>query len=784
MAKSGDHYHAFDREHTAKAATQAFSLAAPADLVAAEKHRVASSVTMLNDVQFPKLSPENQCHCCGFPYRGPGASRFRLCASSEELAELGLGFPLFFLVLKCLIGMLVLVLCVASLPNLGRNLVIRRQDEFGAKSTIGETSIGSNGKHPSDLPYWPAVMNLIAVIFLCILYVLIWYLVRNSAGKLNSGIDTPSDYAIVFKNLGTDWTEAELKSHIESHMTIYGTTPLIKEISISYGTKQYMQTFKQLMDLNMRYEREKNSGFSKLPKEKPFRCCFCCKSKENDLTEDSYQSKLALLKSQLGELGRTVPKTGIAYVSLKTQFQVTGFLKRWKVRGMKRMLGWGGGGRTFKGRNLRVKRAPEPTDIVWGNLVYSRWSRFVRTAVTTVLLGVILCCSFFILYGIAQWQENLYNQMNTTDKNSDTSDKKSSVEFASIPPAIVIYIFNILLNRTIRLMALFERRHTYTNMLRSTAWKLTVVSALNTLLLPLLTHRDSAKWYTAGGLASNIFWVALSAAFLRPCFTLIGPMFLWKIYRRCDIRRVIERDTAYISQGSANQIYQNTEADIASWYADIMIKFMLCLAYTPLLPLIVPIILLGFVVEYWIDKWILLRRSCRPRLLNEKIALTMIAFVKPGIVLYGVSILIFFSNINSAMRPIGIAAVTVAAVFWFCHSVTFYFYRGAGKDIQRSTEEYDSAVTKFFTVSFTQTYRIANPFTRFESYKHREKHESDKVEFAAGEMDYWTKSYVSNYLGLMSAAHVPVYSMYAQHQPSAPPLESEEPADSADVTVP
>jgi hypothetical protein len=295
--------------------------------------------------------------------------------------------------------------------------------------------------------------------------------------------------------------------------------------------------------------------------------------------------------------------------------------------------------------------------------------------------------------------------------------------------------------------------------------------SLNTLLFPLLTHREESEWYTPGGLANNIFWVAISSAFIKPLFTLIGPQAVWKLYRRWDVKRGIEHQSAYISQGQANQIFQNNEVDVAAWYADIMIKFLLCLAYTPLLPLIVPIILLGFGLEYWIDKWLLLRQSCRPRLLNEKIAFFMIDFVKPALVLYGISILIFFSGIDGETSTLGIAAVILACAFWFCHFLASPFFRRCFKESAINTEDYSSASPKFTTVTLIQTYKLANPFTHFDNCREDSLYE----EIHPAVQEHWDRHYLANRFGLLSATHTHVCLRYTSTPTTAPLLALNDP---------
>jgi hypothetical protein len=46
--------------------------------------------------------------------------------------------------------------------------------------------------------------------------------------------------------------------------------------------------------------------------------------------------------------------------------------------------------------------------------------------------------------------------------------------------------------------------------------------------------------------------------------------------------------------------------------ANIMKTFLLAMYYSPILPIVWPITALSLVAEYWIAKYLLLRRHCRP----------------------------------------------------------------------------------------------------------------------------------------------------------------------------
>ena len=151
----------------------------------------------------------------------------------------------------------------------------------------------------------------------------------------------------------------------------------------------------------------------------------------------------------------------------------------------------------------------------------------------------------------------------------------------------------------------------------------------------------------------------------------------------------------------------------------------------------------------------------------------MIDFVKPALVLYGISILIFFPNIDSDTRAIGIIALILAACFWLCHSLFSKLFCKVG-NINDFSEKpnYQQASSKFFTVTLIQTYKIANPYTGLGGFT-RSNPQQSRALVQPMHSDSWTKHYISNYMGLISSAYTPVYSLYA-YRPTAPPLDENE----------
>ena len=654
------------------AVTERETLGSIARLDEAEMHAKASGVYKFKGMNLAGLRNEDRCPCCFFPCKEEVITRFGI-RDLDDLSELGLAFPFLFYLTRYLSLFLSLLLVVSALPSLIQNLVSGRQAEFGPYSAISQASVGGNGKDHTDLTAWPVALHLASLVLICVGFTVMTVAMRAKAKKLMDGTVVPSDYTVVVKNLGTDWTEEELKAHFEDteKMSRNSEKLQVNRIDVSNEIYEFVQVTKAIQSLAIR--RNISSG-SRPVEERFLRCCLGCffhrsTPHTEPISPSDFEEAMEVYRTRL--IGMDIDgdkrKTGVAFIAFETEAMAKRVLGRFKSSFVNRYL-FGhcfyGTFRLFKNRVMNVKKAPDPTDIIWENLQFSRSNRLFRQFLTLFVLAVILVISYFLLYGLAKWQKEL------SDERNRAGDSRG-IDYTSIPAAAIILIINILLDLAIRGLSYFEHHHTYTEQTLSTARKLTVVLSLNTLLFPLLAHLGSEDWYKPGGLANGVFWVAISGAFAKTVIKLVHPLWVWKWVRKWQVTRAMKGRHLFVSQAKANFYFQKEEIDIADCYSDLLVRFLFTLAYVPLMPLVVPIMLIGYLADYWVNKYVLLRNSCRPKFLNEKIAFKMMFFVKPAIVLYGISIYIFFSDINSDTAPLGIAAIVIAGVFWPLHSLVF-----------------------------------------------------------------------------------------------------------------
>jgi hypothetical protein len=188
------------------------------------------------------------------------------------------------------------------------------------------------------------------------------------------------------------------------------------------------------------------------------------------------------------------------------------------------------------------------------------------------------------------------------------------------------------------------------------------LQALNAILFPILVFTKSQKDYNS--LDSSIFSLFLTANFARPFIRALNPSHILLFLRRRYLRSQLVNNTTTISQERANQIFQAPEVDISVWYTDLLTKFMMTLAFTPLIPIVAPISIAGFVFDYWVKKVTLLRFAARPRLLNERISRRMMQYVKVAIVLYALGMVYFCQELPGNIPNVAFISLGIAVGFF------------------------------------------------------------------------------------------------------------------------
>ena len=76
-------------------------------------------------------------------------------------------------------------------------------------------------------------------------------------------------------------------------------------------------------------------------------------------------------------------------------------------------------------------------------------------------------------------------------------------------------------------------------------------------------------------------------------------------------------------------------------------SYLLVMVYGSIIPIAFPITLVSFLVEYWIDKYLLLRRNCHPPIIGKNLIKIISRFIPIGVFLNCLFSMIFHYEYNS-----------------------------------------------------------------------------------------------------------------------------------------
>jgi hypothetical protein len=281
----------------------------------------------------------------------------------------------------------------------------------------------------------------------------------------------------------------------------------------------------------------------------------------------------------------------------------------------------------FKESKVSVRRAAEPDDILWEKL-NAKISQLFKHRLRTVLITLLaLVVSFSMIYSTFYYQSDLL-----VDSSEQTDSFTSAlIQVSSFLPSVGVIFINVVLGQVIRKLTAFELHSTLSEPHASVAVKLTGALCVNTGLIVLIVNYDWRKsWFVPGGLVTDITYIMLSNAVLTPLASLLSPSYLGRLWSR-------KFAASTLTQTEANLVFEGPLMDLAKKYANTLKTLTVALAFSPVAPVCLPIALCGMVLDYWTDKYLLLRRFSRPGRVSPSLSQTLAGTLPTTVLIYAAS---------------------------------------------------------------------------------------------------------------------------------------------------
>ena len=671
----------------------------PPDFDLAMIHRMANMVKNINKASVSKRTITNKnefCPCWQLP-TFEAAPKYSLWMNFYDFIDLGSGIPLYFYFMKYLLVIYFIMIFIVTIPG---TILLSREDkgeEWGDSSETFQTelTLGNFGKSPSNHEATEIdsiiILNSAVILIVYILNFLFRNYQRSIVRKIDELNVTPGDFAVMVNNLPYDKTKNDILNWINE----IDPDLIISEINLCYDIKKVIYKIRKLYRLN-----KIKSNFDK----------YKGKLKYDEVCEmiDEYNKEIQVYKDQIDADESSLKYQGRAFIIFEKQSHAEKvlwhFQMHWIVRLCYTWFRWWklgkkvGDKRVWEGKLVEMKRAAEPIDIFWENLGFTFKERLkfriIPYLVTLLLLGFVFGVTFGLKFLISDLEKN-------TKGSSD--GVIWIVWLLAFVNSTFISSINFVLRIIMRMLTLREKHRTYTDYDASVWFKLFVAMFLNTAIIPLWVNSSRSDWFSDGGLVVEIYLNVIIVSFANPFFYYYNWTLLWKKYKIWkEKKNGIE---SKMTQREANLISEGTNFDIAKGYADVIMIFGTTAFYTPLIPLLPAISMLGLVFHYWLQKYILFRKWRIPQHMGEGLAMQVTTNIPFIMFLYALGQYIFITKLSEAANYICIPIM----IFWIIYYIVpkDVFLQKCENKVKRDDDETYSKNK----LQFILDYDRSNPLT-------------------------------------------------------------------------
>eukprot|EP00917_Polyrhabdina_sp_WS-2016_P004977 GHVP01011442.1.p1 GENE.GHVP01011442.1~~GHVP01011442.1.p1 ORF type:complete len:737 (-),score=93.83 GHVP01011442.1:661-2871(-) len=363
-------------------------------------------------------------------------------------------------------------------------------------------------------------------------------------------------------------------------------------------------------------------------------CCCCYEIKDNIHEEEvrRREEKIAELTLECENIQSEIDamadlhesdlkETGVAIVVFETQKQMRDALDFWynapQAAFSRRTYGLiKSGCPKFKGCNLMVSRAPNPTEIYWKNLGVSNLERIGRVMATTLIFFLVVLAGAFCVNLLIKWSIQL-REVDVVFPE-DITDGESFIGWAwslilSFLPGWLISGINAGMYPLVYAAVNIEVPRSATDRDTAVITKLTAALIMNTTFTYFFVHAiqgdDGSTWFVAGGLLENVFVSRIFAMTFDPVYYAIDP---FGRLSRWYARILVRPSTSKMTQEMYEDLWVAPIFPLPEKFAYLVNETIATLVYAPLFPFLCFFSIPVLTLNYWTTKWLLLRHNKRP----------------------------------------------------------------------------------------------------------------------------------------------------------------------------
>ena len=295
---------------------------------------------------------------------------------------------------------------------------------------------------------------------------------------------------------------------------------------------------------------------------------------------------------------------------------------------------------------MHVQRAPEPSDVLWENLIYDSATQYLRQAISSFILILLMGVGITVIFISNFYLQPGVNPSVEAEGTGSTLGLFLAALIVNVAGHLVFFLSIVALTMSI------ERQHTrgereLVMMIKMTIFQVlaVVVQAILFLyfdvaasqIIPVSQGQFVPDWYVSGGqvvlsaLLGDVLVIGLGIDFFRPIPDLMR-------------RYILGRNAQ--TQAKKNEFWSASGELVIGYRIQLMNKIVwVGLMFSFAIPILYLIIFLYLWSAHWVDRYVFLRRVRPPPITATQMEI-VISFIFPSAVLmHTVMALIFFNDL-------------------------------------------------------------------------------------------------------------------------------------------
>ena len=308
-------------------------------------------------------------------------------------------------------------------------------------------------------------------------------------------------------------------------------------------------------------------------------------------------------------------------------------------------------------------QASEPDDIKWKFIGYSAFHRMFTYFVSGLATFLVLITSFVIQIGI---QILKTNQIESLEGKPPSLSKTIAIRAISVSSGVFVSISNLLLVTFSMKMSRYEKHLSHSTFMLSHTRKLVMLQFINSGLIAVVMTYLPPNFGQLTNLASYIFTNEVNNLILGPILYFFDPAYFFTLLKRRKIEsKLDQKKVVNVTQKELNELFEPEDVTIYLRYTSVIRTFFVSCFFFHVVPSGMFICLIFLIVQFWVDKYMILRRYKITTRYHHNLSYELNEFCEKSILLVALGHLMIKYNTRKEFFIIDILCVVFAVIIIF-----------------------------------------------------------------------------------------------------------------------